>query len=239
MNIETDIATSVATEMKEKGGIHIPSNIVKGRRIHFAVDNTDFKNDTADGKNEFHGTRMTVFQTSIDDCPTQRIKIKRSKNATMKFKEVPFIQQKECFKPNPPTESFPTFEGIVSKDLLNLYKEKDKEWAFCQVADERNICILPTWAATNSLLLEPVQKTICQNLPLYPGPPTDWSNLYTSLNIVQGINAAVFPGQKTIVSLDLQLYVKCMQLREKDNISKHFVFRLGELHIVFAMHPRP
>ena len=70
---------------------------------------------------------------------------------------------------------------------------------------------------------------------MYPGPPTDWSNLYTSLNIVQGINAAVFPGQKTIVSLDLQLYVKCMQLREKDNISKHFVFRLGELHIVFAM----
>ena len=127
MNIETDIATSVATEMKENGGIHIPSNIVKGRRIHFAVDNTDFKNDTADGKNEFHGTGMTVFQTSIDDCPTQRIKIKRSQNATMKFKEVPFIQQKECFKPNPPTESFPTLEGIVSKDLLNLYKEKDKE----------------------------------------------------------------------------------------------------------------
>ena len=38
----------------------------------------------------------------------------------------------------------------------------------------------------------------------------------------------------TIVTLDLQLYVKGMELRSKNEIKGNFIFRLEELHIVFA-----
>ena len=74
----------------------------------------------------------------------------------------------------------------------------------------------PTWSGWNSLIVDKPEQTTCQNLPFFPGLPTDWSNLYTALKLVQGINVSVSDHAKTIVSLDLQLYAKCMQLREKN-----------------------
>ena len=70
--------------------------------------------------------------------------------------------------------------------------------------------VLPTWPAFNSLISERPTISICQGLPLYPSPPTDWSTLYKTLKIVQGINVEVSGNQKTIVSFDLQLYSKAM-----------------------------
>ena len=72
-------------------------------------------------------------------------------------------------------------------------------------------------------------------MPLYPGTPTDWSNLYTAFKIAQNVTVEVTGSKTTIISLDLQLYAKAMQLREKVEIKQNFVFILGELHIVFAM----
>ena len=36
-------------------------------------------------------------------------------------------------------------------------------------------------------------------------------------------------SERTIVTLDLQLYSKCIQLRERNEIKNNFIFRLGEL----------
>ena len=72
-------------------------------------------------------------------------------------------------------------------------------------------------------------------MPLYLGSPTDWTNLYSALKTAQGINVAVTGNKKTIITLDLQLYSKAVQLREKNDLNEEFIFRLGELHIVFAM----
>lgn len=77
--------------------------------------------------------------------------------------------------------------------------------------------------------------TTCELLPLIPTSPTDWSSLYTALKLVQGINVSVTGSYRTIVTLDLQLYSKCMQMRERNDIKDNFIFRLGELHVVFAM----
>ena len=67
------------------------------------------------------------------------------------------------------------------------------------------------------------------------GNPTDWSYLYTALKSVQNLNATVSSAEETVVSLDLQLYSKCIQLQSNLEISKQFIFRMGELHIVFAV----
>ena len=107
----------------------------------------------------------------------------------------------------------------------------DRLWNFCQVIKDKDVCPLPTWSAFNSLITPVPNITIFQG---YAGIPTDFSNLYHSLKLAQGINVAVSGGGKTMVTLDLQLYSKCVQMRENEEIKKNFIFRLGELHIVFV-----
>ena len=95
--------------------------------------------------------------------------------------------------------------------------------------DEENIGFFPTWAAFNSSVTDLVDS-ICQGMLLYPGSPTDWTNLYSNF-----YNVAVTGNKKTIITLALQLYSKAMQLQEKNDINEESIFRLGELHFVFTM----
>ena len=62
----------------------------------------------------------------------------------------------------------------------------------------------------------------------------DWSYLYTALKSAQNLNATVSSAEKTILSLNLQLYSKCMQLQSNLEIKEPFIVRMGELHIVFT-----
>ena len=103
-----------------------------------------------------------------------------------------------------------------------------------QVVDVSQMCQLPTWNAFNSFLTNTPSVTLCETSLLSPVSPTDWTGLYTALKQAQGINMKISPNKKTIVTLDLQLYGKCMELRRKNEIKDNFIFRLGELHIVFA-----
>ena len=48
--------------MELNDGLYIPSDVVFGRDVFFAVDNADFAENTPDGKNTFHGTAMAIFQ---------------------------------------------------------------------------------------------------------------------------------------------------------------------------------
>ena len=87
----------------------------------------------------------------------------------------------------------------------------------------------------NSLVTAASPVTIYSTTPVLSGSPTDWSNLYTALKLVQGINVATTPDHKTVVTLALQLYSKSIQLQPNENIGDNFVFRVGELHILFAV----
>ena len=68
-----------------------------------------------------------------------------------------------------------------------------------------------------------------------PSPKIDWSIMYMALKVIQDINIEVTGERKNIISLDLQLYSKYMQLRSRHENHEEFVFRLGERHTVFAM----
>ena len=96
------------------------------------------------------------------------------------------------------------------------------------------MCQLPTWNTFNSLLTQTPPVTLRETLPLSPMSPTDWTGLYAALKQAQGINMKSSPDKKSIVTLDLQLYAKCMELRSKNEIKDNFIFRLGELYIVLA-----
>ena len=93
----------------------------------------------------------------------------------------------------------------------------------------------PTWTAYNSLIIKALPITIYCGLPLYPAQPTDWTNL-TSLQICQNISSMTNPEGKTIISLDLQLNEKVLQLQSKDEINRNFVFHAGELDVFAFFH---
>lgn len=84
------------------------------------------------------------------------------------------------------TKSFQTLmEKLLasSKMITATLIEHGPTWALCQVMDEDISGVLPTWPAFNSLISEKPTISICQGLPLYPFPPTDWSSLYTALKL--------------------------------------------------------
>ena len=43
----------------------------------------------------------------------------------------------------------------------------------------------------------------------------------------------MWSDEKTVISSDLQLYIKAIHLQQKPDIRDNFVFRMGELHVVF------
>ena len=95
---------------------------------------------------------------------------------------------------------------------------------------------MPTWKSYNShLVTKPSKVTTVAMLPLIKSSPADFSTLYSALKICQGISTSITLGKKTVITLDLQLYIKAIQLSSRGEICSSFVFRIGELHAVFAM----
>lgn len=72
-------------------------------------------------------------------------------------------------------------------------------------------------------------------LPVKNGSPTDWENLYSAIKDAEKLRKKVYKDGKTIISFDLQLYIKAIRLQERDDIKDTFVFRMGELHVVFCV----
>lgn len=62
LNLEKNLAYNVIEVIDKNGGVHIQPNVDLNKKFPFALDNTDFQNDTPDGKNQFHGTTQVSFQ---------------------------------------------------------------------------------------------------------------------------------------------------------------------------------
>ena len=91
-----------------------------------------------------------------------------------------------------------------------------------------------TWSAYNSILADKRPTNTHGILPIIQGTPTDWSNLYSIIAASAKLNVNIGQSSKTIISRDLQLFMKCIQLQSIGNINQSFIFRMGELHTVFC-----
>ena len=60
LRVETQLAQAVLSNSSEHN-IFIATKLCKGQFIFFSVDNSDFSEDTPDGKNTLHATAMVVF----------------------------------------------------------------------------------------------------------------------------------------------------------------------------------
>ena len=99
--------------------------------------------------------------------------------------------------------------------------------------------LLPTWAATRSLLLSQSSHTTTPTntaviAPLFKTSPTDYGTLYTVLRLSQGISATVVgPHRKTLITLDLDLYFRALKIQQSVG-NTSWILRAGALHIAFA-----
>ena len=99
---------------------------------------------------------------------------------------------------------------------------------------------MPTWAATNSSLLQSQQEDDKPQtnsgivVPLLRRPPTDYSALYTVLCLAQGISAFVVGlNRKTVITLNLDLYERATKLHTSTG-NANWILSVGELHACFA-----
>ena len=219
----------------DEHGIFIPGNLSKIDRLFCAIDNADFRRDTKDGKDQLHATIITVFQNKSSENDENQIieiprKVNKSKNSHTKIKSTDI---EFCIPPKVFSTKITDYRGTV---LLSEkeYQEADQTWGLLQQLDNDNK--IPTWKSYNSKLTpKPDKTTTVAMLPLIKSSPTDFSTLYTALKVCQGISTSITPGKKTIITLDLQLYIKAIQLSSKAEICTNYIFRIGELHTVFAM----
>ena len=54
--LETSISNAVVENTKEFDGLYVPPFLKKGTFVFFAIDNTDFAEDTVDGKSTTHAS---------------------------------------------------------------------------------------------------------------------------------------------------------------------------------------
>ena len=135
----------------------------------------------------------------------EKLQIDRNQNRSLNYD--PFPASQVCPKPKPKNGSYSQF---TPKNIDTvLYRKWDCIWFLTKTLKRENLTnVTPTRGAYNSLITNILPVTIYCGLPLYPAPPTDWSNFYTALKLCQNISTATYAGGKTIISLDLQLYSK-------------------------------
>ena len=176
LQIQTSMANAVCKVIDENNGSFIPPSVNKEKRVFFAIDNTDFKNDTPNGKGEFRGTGMIICQR-YDGQEIKNVPIERSSSNKIRFQEDRFSYIYKCYRPKLPDINYEKTE-VAKGDSMNTFIKSDLIWAIQKLFDDSENPIILTWSAYNALITHSLPKTIYCGLPLLRGSPTDWSNLY-------------------------------------------------------------
>ena len=159
------------------------------------------------------------------------MKIKRNS----KPREVTIRENYKCFEPSKSGTSHPNYLHEIATAQYEGKSKQDTVWFLMKTLSPTLSRDVPTWAAYNSLLSKKPTGTATMMLPVTNGSPNNWDNLYTALKEADKLRESVYCDGKTIVTFDLQLYIKAIQLQEKVDIKSYFVFRMEELHVVFCV----
>ena len=140
-----------------------------------------------------------------------------------------------CYEPTQQNSKYYSYTADIAHQKIDDFKYEDTVWFTLKTLCTQAANNIPTWAAYNSLLLEEQHVNTFTSLPIINGSPTNWENLYNSIKEAEKLSNKVYPHGKTIISFDLQLYAKAIRLQAKPDVSNNFVFRIGELHVVFTV----
>ena len=163
------------------------------------------------------------FKLFTNPLESKSLKVERNQNKTVDFN--PFPAGEIIPKPLHTKLNYQEIGNTSSNIEYNSHI--DTLWFTMKCIDNTFIDNHQTWTGFNSTVTKARSITNINTLP------TDFSNLYQALKICQNISKAVAPSRKTIIILDLRLNAKALQLQGNNEIANNFVFRAGELHIVF------
>ena len=95
---------------------------------------------------------------------------------------------------------------------------------------------VPVWSGYHSFLTDVIPVTRAGIPPLIAAPAHEWNTLLTVLMYAQTISTQVVGSErKTVISLDMGLYLPAKKLQMARNDLDHIILRPGELHICMAM----
>ena len=152
--------------------------------------------------------------------------IQRGNNQTTK---APFTYQKAlCYEPVAENIQYPIYFGHFSNTDVECGSNGDDIWFISKSICPKSTHKIPTWTAYNSLLTDARSKTTVQQLPTVNGRLTNCENLLCAIQEAGKVKNVIQSTGKTIISFNLQLYVKAFRLHVKLDIKNDFVFLMGE-----------
>lgn len=123
----------------------------------------------------------------------------------------------------------------MSQSSQQAVKSNASQFCPAQQEEEPRQSKIAVWSAYNSLVGKAMPVTRVHAFPLIAASAREWNTLLTVLMQAQAINAKVM-GQKrkTIISLDIGLYMPAKKLQLARDDLNNIILRPGELHIVMA-----
>jgi len=231
LHIETSLANAVVANTRLNQGLYVPPFLKKGIFVFFAVDNTDFAEDTPDGKGTTHGTITAVYQkvNSSKEAIAEPLTVNDAKSLSVTSYHVEMLH---CDKPKPQpfkrSEQFVMSPGISASIQLT-----QTGWvlasALSRLKQGEISSKIPGWAGYNSLLSESLPLTEVGALPLLPEVAHEWSTLLTVIAQANQLrNLVVGEDHPTVITFDMALYEKVVQLLDaRPNLKQMVVPRFS------------
>ena len=173
-------------------------------------------------------------------------RLEESTNCSRTVRELPdsFTALQECPAPSPKpiVPLHPRF-GLMEEHEIPIIVSRDEfAWLFSRtfnagrIENDEDQARVPVWSGYNSLVNKALPVTRVGAPPLVAHPPHEWNTLLTVLMQAQNISTIVVGSErKTVISLDMGLYLPSKKLQMARNDLNHLILRPGELHIVMAM----
>ena len=141
-----------------------------------------------------------------------------------------------CSGPCKSSKSFSNYVPFLSNNSVIVDNQQSNTiYILLKTLSPARGKVIPTWAAYNSLMGQKKPLTNVAMLPIINGSPRERDNLYASIKEAEKLRRKIFKDSKTMISFELQLCIKAMQLQERNDKKDLFVFRMGELHNVFCV----
>ena len=117
----------------------MPSFVLKGKSVYFAIDNIDFLENTADGQNTLHGTILVINQYKESDSDeTERVLVDEPLcipdgvvpvDVSTQYRNPPSIQAQPI--------TVDKFEYHSNDHLLEKYEVHDRAWMMASFSQRK------------------------------------------------------------------------------------------------------
>ena len=112
--------------MTKNENIFIPPCITPDSPVFFAIDNTDLKIDTPDGKGQLHGTAIAIYQQNSVFKQKVTLPIERNSKPSKSNKSI--YKTEYCSEPNRTNNKYLKYETFLGQETYHMYRNYELIW---------------------------------------------------------------------------------------------------------------